>query len=131
MTNPAEINKAADIANTAAERLKAHERIEESAERVKQATSHAVAGTKDAVDRAADRVEDGLHRATDKAAGAASRATEKAAEYSERGREAYDQALDKADDWMEQARDYVREKPLQSVAIAMGAGWVLGRLLRR
>jgi DNA-binding ferritin-like protein len=41
-------------------------RIDESAERVKQATSQAVASTKDAVDRAADSVEDGLHRATDR-----------------------------------------------------------------
>jgi ElaB/YqjD/DUF883 family membrane-anchored ribosome-binding protein len=28
-------------------------------------------------------------------------------------------------------RDYVREKPVQSVAIALGAGWLIGRILRR
>ena len=53
-------------------------RIDEKAERVKQATSSAVASTKDAVDRAADHVEEGLHRATDKAADAANRVTDKA-----------------------------------------------------
>lgn len=106
-------------------------RIEERAERVKHATSDAVASAKEKFDHAADRVEDGLHRATDKAAGAATRASEKAGEYSERGREAYDEAMDRADAWLEKARDYVREKPVQSVAIALGAGWLLGRILRR
>jgi ElaB/YqjD/DUF883 family membrane-anchored ribosome-binding protein len=126
-----EMTKSVEIASNSPVDRNAADRIEEGAERVKQATSHAVAGTKEAVDRAADRVEEGLHHATDKAAGAATRATEKAAEYSERGREVYDQAVDRAEDWMDQARDYVREKPLQSVAIALGAGWLLGRLLRR
>ncbi|MGC1550937.1 MAG: hypothetical protein WA777_20630 [Rhodanobacter sp.] len=109
----------------------ASHRIEENAERIKQATSSAVASTKDAVGRAADQVEESLHRATDKAAGAASRATEKAADVSERGRAAYDETMDRADEWMEQVRDYVREKPVQAVAIALGAGWLLGRILRR
>ncbi|TPG09790.1 DUF883 family protein [Rhodanobacter glycinis] len=106
-------------------------RIDERAERIKQATSNAVASTKETVDRAADHVEEGLHHATDKAADAANRATEKAAEIGERGREVYDQTMDRADAWLEQARDYVREKPVQSVAIALGAGWLLGRILRR
>jgi ElaB/YqjD/DUF883 family membrane-anchored ribosome-binding protein len=106
-------------------------RIEEGAERFKQATSSAVASTKEAVERAADHVEESLHRATDKAAGAATRATDKAGELGERGRAAYDRTVDRADEWLEQARDYVREKPVQAVAIALGAGWLLGRLLRR
>jgi ElaB/YqjD/DUF883 family membrane-anchored ribosome-binding protein len=106
-------------------------RIDERAERIKQATSSVVASTKETVDRAADHVEEGLHHATDKAADAANRATEKAAEIGERGREVYDQTMDRADAWLEQARDYVREKPVQSVAIALGAGWLLGRILRR
>lgn len=109
----------------------ASNRIDERAERVKQATSDAVASTKGAVDRAADRVEEGLHHATDKTASAANRAAEKAAAVSERSREAYDRTMDHADVWLEQARDYVREKPVQSVAIALGAGWLLGRILRR
>ncbi len=106
-------------------------RIDERAERIKQATSSAVAGTKDAVERAADHVEEGLHRATDKAADAAHRASDKAAEVSERSREVYDETMDRADAWLETARDYVRDKPVQSVAIALGAGWLLGRILRR
>jgi ElaB/YqjD/DUF883 family membrane-anchored ribosome-binding protein len=106
-------------------------RIDESAERIKQATSNVVESTKEAVDRAADHVEEGLHHATDKAANAAHRASDKAAHVSERGREVYDETMDRADAWLEQAREYVREKPVQSVAIALGAGWLLGRILRR
>lgn len=106
-------------------------RIDERAERIKQATSSVVASTKETVDHAADQVEEGLHRATDKAADAAHKASDKAARVSERGREVYDETMDRADAWLEQARDYVREKPVQSVAIALGAGWLLGRILRR
>ncbi len=107
------------------------DRIDQRAERVKQATSNAVHTTKDTVDRTADRVEEGLHHATDKAADTAHRASEKAADLSERSREAYKETMDHADAWMEKAREYVREKPTQSVAIALGAGWLLGRILRR
>ena len=107
------------------------ERIDERAERVKQATSQAVASTKDKVDRAADRVEQGLHHATDKTASAAHRTVDKAAEVGEQGRAAYEHTRDRADEFLEQAREYVREKPMQSVAIALGAGWLLGRILRR
>ena len=83
------------------------------------------------MERAADHVEEGLHNATDKAAQAANRASDKAADITERGREVYDETMDRADEWLEQARVYVREKPVQSVAIALGAGWLLGRILRR
>jgi ElaB/YqjD/DUF883 family membrane-anchored ribosome-binding protein len=107
------------------------ERIDERAERVKQATSHAVSSAKEKVDHAADRVEQGLHHATDKTASAAHRTVDKAAEVGEQGRMAYERTRDRADEFLEQAREYVREKPMQSVAIALGAGWLLGRILRR
>lgn len=109
----------------------AGDRIDQSAERVKQATTSAVNTTKETVDRAAERVEEGLHHATDKVADTAHRASEKAADIGERSREVYDETMDRADDWMVQAREYVREKPLQSVVIALGAGWLIGRILRR
>jgi len=108
-----------------------HERIDQGAERIKQATSDAVASGKEKFSRVADHVEEGLHRATDKAAEAASRTTDKVSDAKERGRAAYDQARDRADEWLDDVRDYVREKPVQAVAIALGAGWLLGRILRR
>lgn len=110
---------------------KAHTRIDQGADRVKQATSDAVARTKQAVNNTADKVEAGVHRATDKTASAAHRASDKAADLGERGRQMRDETMDKAELWMEQAREYVREKPMQSIAIAVGAGWLLGRILRR
>ena len=97
-----------------------HGRIDQGAERIKQATSDAVASSKEKFDRAADRVEERVHHATDKVA-----------EATERGREAYDHARERADEWLEEVREYVREKPVQAVAIALGAGWLLGRILRR
>lgn len=109
----------------------AGDRIDQRAEQLKQATSSAINSTKETVDRAADKVEHGLHQATDTAANTAHRASEKAADLSEKGREVYDQTMDRADAWMEEAREYVRDKPVQSVAIALGAGWLLGRILRR
>ncbi|WP_245188135.1 DUF883 family protein [Frateuria flava] len=110
---------------------KTHTRIDQGAERVKQATSDAVERTKQAVNHTADKVEAGVHRAADKTAGAAHRASDKAADLSERGRQMRDETMDKAELWMEQAREYVREKPMQSLAMAVGAGWLLGRILRR
>lgn len=95
-------------------------RIDDTAERVKQATSDAIAGTRRAVDRAAERVEAGLHHATDTVAAGAHHASDTA-----------DAVGDRAEALLAQVRDYVREKPVQSVAIALGAGWLLARLLRR
>jgi ElaB/YqjD/DUF883 family membrane-anchored ribosome-binding protein len=115
----------------AASSSKGHTRIDQGAERVKQATSEAVARTKQAVNSTADKVESGVHRAADRTADAAHRANDKAAELADRSRELRDETMDKAEAWMAQAREYVREKPMQSVAIALGAGWLLGRILRR
>jgi ElaB/YqjD/DUF883 family membrane-anchored ribosome-binding protein len=109
----------------------AADRIEEGAERVKAATSDAVEHSKEAFDRAADKVESKLHSATDKVADGATRASEKVADVTERGQAVYDEAMDKANDWLDQAREYVREKPVQSVAIAVAAGWLASRILRR
>jgi ElaB/YqjD/DUF883 family membrane-anchored ribosome-binding protein len=130
--NPAVPNPAmADAGPLPSDAPVAHSRIDQGAERVKHATSEAVARTKQAVNTTADKVEAGVHHATDKAADAAHRANERAADLAERSRELRDEAMDRADAWMEQAREYVREKPMQSIAIAVGAGWLLGRLLRR
>lgn len=107
----------------------AHERIERTAARFKEGTSNAVSGAKEKFERAADRVEAGLHRAADASARGAGRATDKAGEWREQGAELASRARDRADDALESVRDFVREKPVQSVAIALAAGWVLGRLL--
>lgn len=106
-----------------------HERIERAAERFKTGTSSAVSGAKDKFGNAADRVEAGLHRAADASARGASRVADKAGEWRERGAQLASGARDQADDALDHVRDFVREKPVQSVAIALAAGWLLGRLL--
>lgn len=107
----------------------AHERIERTAARFKEGTSNAVGGAKEKFNAAADHVESGLHRAADASARGAERAAEKAGEWRDRGAELAARARDRTDDALDNVRDFVREKPVQSVAIALAAGWLLGRLL--
>jgi ElaB/YqjD/DUF883 family membrane-anchored ribosome-binding protein len=38
--------------------------------------------------------------------------------------------VETANDWLDTAREYVREKPVQSIALALAAGWLAGRILR-
>lgn len=104
-------------------------RIERTATRFKDGTSSAVSGAKDKFGSAADRVEAGLHRAADATARGASRMSDKAGEWRDRGAELASGARDHADAALDNVRDFVREKPVQSVAIALAAGLLLGRLL--
>ena len=43
----------------------------------------------------------------------------------------YSDAYDRAHDYQSEAENYIRENPLQAVAIAAGVGFVLGVILRR
>ncbi|MGN6789586.1 MAG: DUF883 family protein [Rhodanobacteraceae bacterium] len=118
-----------DISSEAGRNGNTHERIERTATRVKEGTSNAVSGAKEKFEAAADRVESGLHRATDASARGAERAADKASEWRDRGAELAADARDRADAALGSMRDFVREKPVQSVAIALAAGWLIGRLL--
>ncbi|HET7592278.1 MAG TPA: hypothetical protein VFK00_04660 [Rhodanobacteraceae bacterium] len=118
-----------EISNEAGRTTAAHERIERTAARVKEGTSSVVGGAREKFDSAAERVESGLHRATDATARGAERATEKAAELRERSAELAADARQRTDAALGSVREFVREKPVQSVAIALAAGWLLGRLL--
>src|SRR5690242_10750294 len=117
-----------DTSSEVARNGNTHERIERTATRFKEGTSSAVSGAKQKFDAAADHVESGLHRATDASARGAERAADKAGEWRDRGAELASRARDRADDALGNVRDFVREKPVQSVAIALAAGWLLGRL---
>ena len=129
-----------EISNDAGRTTPAHERIERTAARVKEGTSSVVGGARQKFDSAAEHVESGLHRATDATARGAERATDKAAELRERSAELASDARqvvgtpcymapERADEALGSVRAFVREKPVQSVAIALAAGWLLGRLL--
>ena len=104
-------------------------RIQAGAERFKQGTTQAVETAKQKFDAAADRVEEGLHSATDASARAAIRAAEKASQARERSLAMAGDARDRASDMLDTVREYVRERPAQSLAIALAAGWVIGRVL--
>ncbi|MEO6967704.1 MAG: hypothetical protein ABI132_04500 [Rhodanobacteraceae bacterium] len=135
MTNQVVPENPRDTARAAA-------RIETGAERFKDGTSQTVQTAKEKFNTAADSVEHGVHKATDASASAAIRATEKAVELRERSREALgearqrasemaDGAKERASDAFDSMREFVRERPAQSVAIALAAGWLLGRLVGR
>lgn len=118
-----------EISNETGRTTPAHERIERTAARVKEGTSSVVAGARQKFDNAAEHVESGLHRATDASARGAERATEKAAELRNRSAELASDARQRADAALGSVRAFVREKPVQSVAIALAAGWLIGRIL--
>jgi ElaB/YqjD/DUF883 family membrane-anchored ribosome-binding protein len=67
-----------------------------------------------------DRISQTAHEAVDKAASVAER-------FSTKGEE----LMQLPEDWMEVAREYVREKPLQALGIAVAAGYLLHMLTRR
>lgn len=103
---------------------KTHESIDRAAERVKQEAGSAAARA--AKGKAAEET---VERAADLGASAAHRIADKAADWRQRGSAAAYTMRDRADNLMEDARECVREKPVQSVAIALAAGWLVGRLL--
>ncbi|WP_173934118.1 DUF883 family protein [Chelativorans sp. Marseille-P2723] len=40
-------------------------------------------------------------------------------------------ARDSAEEWQDDVSEAVREKPLTALALALGAGWLLGMIMRR
>lgn len=70
-----------------------------------------------------DKIAGGAHQAVDRIAAAASSAASQLGVKSEDMLAMKDQALDSA-------RDYVREKPITALAIALAAGFLLSRLSR-
>jgi ElaB/YqjD/DUF883 family membrane-anchored ribosome-binding protein len=71
-----------------------------------------------------DRLSQSAHQAVDRAAGAA-------AAYAERFGEKGDELMQLPQDWLETAREYVRENPMQAVGMAVAAGYLLSILMRR
>jgi ElaB/YqjD/DUF883 family membrane-anchored ribosome-binding protein len=63
------------------------------------------------------------------------RVSERAQELADRAREATSEAGDRlarmapVNDWMTQAREFVQDRPLQAIALTIGIGFVLGKLL--
>ena len=83
-----------------------------------------MATQKQSQDTNVDRMSQTAHDTVERAAAAASSAYERV---SAKGEE----LMAMQEDWMEAAREYVREKPLQALGIAVAAGYLLHMITRR
>jgi len=70
------------------------------------------------------------HQAVDRAAQAASAAATRLGEHVDALGAKGEELLELRDQWLEQAKEYVREKPFQALGIAVATGFVLHMLLR-
>jgi ElaB/YqjD/DUF883 family membrane-anchored ribosome-binding protein len=69
-----------------------------------------------------------IDRLTESAHGAIDRAAQTATQMAERFGERTDELLAMKDDYIETAREYVKENPFMAVGIALAAGYLLGKL---
>jgi ElaB/YqjD/DUF883 family membrane-anchored ribosome-binding protein len=84
----------------------------------------AQAGSTRSADSQVDRMSQTAHEAVDKAASVAGTYADR---FSSKGEE----LMQMQEDWVEAAREYVREKPLQALGIAVAAGYLLHMITRR
>lgn len=71
-----------------------------------------------------DRASKAAHEAVDRLAG-------QGAQYEERLRSGSQQASERGHEVADQVADYVKKNPVQSVGLAVAAGFLLGSILRR
>lgn len=69
-----------------------------------------------------------LDRLSETAHSAIDRATQTAQQLTERFGERSEELLAMKDDYLESARDYVRENPLAAIGIALAAGYLFGKI---
>ncbi|HEV3010060.1 MAG TPA: DUF883 C-terminal domain-containing protein [Burkholderiales bacterium] len=73
---------------------------------------------------------DPIERASSTAHEAVDRVSQTAAAYAERFGERAEELLEMKDNWVEGAREYVREHPVAALGIAVAAGYILSMLMR-
>ena len=83
-----------------------------------------MANTKQQQDNTVDRMSQTAHDTID-------RAKETASAYYERFAEKGEELMGMQEEWVETAREYVREKPLQALGIAVAAGYLLHMIFGR
>jgi ElaB/YqjD/DUF883 family membrane-anchored ribosome-binding protein len=79
--------------------------------------------TQKEADTGVDRLSQGAHDAVDRAAQAASSVAERFGEKS-------DELWEMQENWVEGAREYVREHPVAALGIALAAGYILSMIMR-
>ena len=75
------------------------------------------------MDKNIDRLSQGAHQVVDRAASAASSVASRVGEKGE-------EWLEMKDNWVEGARDYVREHPIAALGIAAAAGYLFSMISR-
>jgi ElaB/YqjD/DUF883 family membrane-anchored ribosome-binding protein len=73
---------------------------------------------------------DHIERASSTAHEAVDRVAQTASQYAERFGEQAEALMEMKDNWVEGARDYVREHPIAALGMAVAAGYVLSMLMR-
>jgi ElaB/YqjD/DUF883 family membrane-anchored ribosome-binding protein len=68
-----------------------------------------------------DKLSESAHSAVD-------RATQTAAQLAERAGERGEELLALKDDYVEQAREYVKDNPIMALGIALAAGYLFGKI---
>jgi ElaB/YqjD/DUF883 family membrane-anchored ribosome-binding protein len=71
-----------------------------------------------------------IERAGSTAHDAVDRVTETASDYAERFGEKAEEWLEMKDNWVEGAREYVREHPVAALGMAVAAGYILSMIMR-
>lgn len=77
-----------------------------------------------------NRSTDTIERASTSMHDTIDRVSQTASAYAERFGEQADALMQMKDDWVEGAREYVREHPIAALGIAVGVGYVLSMLMR-
>jgi ElaB/YqjD/DUF883 family membrane-anchored ribosome-binding protein len=98
-------------------------KVASSVDRTRTGAHNTIDKVSQATRPAVDRLASGAHRAVDAIAGAATQAAQTVATKGSQLKNAEAQLV-------ENCRTYVRSNPGRSIGIAVGAGFILGRLLR-
>jgi ElaB/YqjD/DUF883 family membrane-anchored ribosome-binding protein len=95
-----------------------------------EAKGNGVSGVQRNVDKSIDTYSKTAHQAVDRAAEAASSVAGRLGERVEALGEKGDELLEMKDNWIEGARDYVREHPVAALGIAVAAGYIFSMMMR-
>jgi ElaB/YqjD/DUF883 family membrane-anchored ribosome-binding protein len=82
------------------------------------------------MNRSIERASDRAHQAVDRAAGAANSVAERLGEHVDTLTEKRDELMELPQNWMESAREYVRDNPFAAIGIAVAAGYLFHMITR-
>ena len=94
-------------------------------------TSRNVGAQKPDLDRNIERVSQGAHDAVDRATAAASQMADRLGEHAERLSDKGEELMSLKEDWVEGAREYVRDNPFAALGFALAAGFILSKITGR